>query len=390
MSAVGFLFTTALMSGVQVPAQQAPAIAMASDTARIEVETDNSRREVLVTLGPFTLEDMSGMDHHAMAMMDDGAGHDTPVYDFTWPVDGWFRGFRIEVVDEAGNPLPREIMHHMIMVNYNRRQLLYSAAERLMGAGSETGDAVLPKTVGVPMSANMRLGVYVAWHNATGAPIENAFLKIALLWSPKNLMPRPVSSLPIYMDVNLEVGGTNTFDIPVGRSEKSYEFSVPVGGRLLGISGHLHDYGVLVRLEDAETGKIITQVDGDRAPDGSIAGVERKLFGVLGRGLKLHAGKRYRVVGVYDNPTGETIQLGAMAEIVGLYVPDDFDLWPELDPNDPTLQRDLASLAEMGRPKAEMDHTDHMDHAAPGEQAKPAAEEAHKDHEKKPAAEHKH
>jgi hypothetical protein len=382
MSAVGFLLHAALMSSVSaaLPAGSSPGVV--SDTSQIRVQTDSSKREVLVTLGPFELEDMSGMDHHAMPM-DDGAGHDTPVYDFTWPIDGWFRGFRIEVVDGSGNPLPREIMHHMIMVNYDRRQLLYSAAERIMGAGSETGDAVLPKSVGVPVHAGMRLGVYVAWHNATGAPIEEAYLKIALLWSPKNLMPQPVSSLPIYMDVNLEVGGTNTFDILPGRTEKSYEFSVPVSGRLLGISGHLHDYGVAVRLEDAETGKIITQVDGDRLPDGKVTGVERKLFGVLGRGLKLRADKRYRVVGIYDNPTGETIPLGAMAEIVGLYVPDNMALWPEVDLNDPTFQRDLVSLAEMGREQADMDHGAHGDHGA---EAKPDAKEG----QEKKKEEHKH
>lgn len=385
MLTAGFLLHAAITSGVSVGLSPAPSPAIAPDTNLIRVETDFSKREVLVTLGPFQLEDMSGMDHHAMPM-DDGAGHDTPVFDFTWPVDGWFRGFRIEVVDGAGNTLPREVMHHMIMVNYDRRQLLYSAAERIMGAGSETGDAVLPKSVGVPVHAGMRLGVYVAWHNATGAPIDEAYLKIALIWSPKNLMPQPVSSLPIYMDVNLEVGGTNTFDIPPGRAEKSYEFSVPVGGRLLGISGHLHDYGVAVRLEDAETGKVITQVNGKRQPDGKVTGMERKLFGVLGRGLKLRSDKRYRVVGIYDNPTGETIPLGAMAEIVGLYVPDDMALWPKLDPNDPTLQLDLASLAEMGR---EPDAMDHGDHKANADDAKPDAKEGHEEHEKK-KDEHEH
>ena len=50
------------------------------------------------------------------------------------------------------------------------------------------------------------------------------------------------------MDVNLTVGGSNTFDVPPGKSSKSYEFSLPVGGRLLGVGGHMHDYGVRVRL----------------------------------------------------------------------------------------------------------------------------------------------
>ena len=83
-----------------------------------------------------------------------------------------------------------------------------------------------------------------------------------MLWTPKNQNPRPVNSLPIYMDVNLTVGGSNTFDVPPGKSSKSFEFTLPVGGRLLGVGGHMHDYGVGVRLEDAETGKVITSVEG--------------------------------------------------------------------------------------------------------------------------------
>ena len=152
-------------------------------------------------------------------------------------------------------------MHHLIMVNFSRRQLLYSAAERLMGAGTETDEEIsVPKTIGVPMTPGMKLGMYVAWHNDTGKDLEGVFLKLTMLWTPKNQNPRPVNSLPIYMDVNLTVGGSNTFDVPPGKSSKAYEFTLPVGGRLLGVGGHMHDYGVGVRLEDAETGKVITRV----------------------------------------------------------------------------------------------------------------------------------
>ena len=49
------------------------------------------------------------------------------------------------------------------------------------------------------------------------------YLKLTMLWTPKNQNPRPVNSLPIYMDVNLTVGGSNTFDVPPGKSSKSYE-----------------------------------------------------------------------------------------------------------------------------------------------------------------------
>jgi len=300
------------------------------------------------------------MEDHAM--MDLGMSHDTPVQHFAWPIDGWFRGFRVDLVDAKGQPVPRHVMHHLIMVNFSRRQLLYSAAERLMGAGTETDDEIsVPKTIGVPMSPGMKLGMYVAWHNDTGKDLEGVFLKLTMLWTPKNQNPQPVNSLPIYMDVNLTVGGSNTFDVPPGKSSKAYEFSLPVGGRLLGVGGHMHDYGVGVRLEDVETGKVVTRIVATRDTNGKLIKVSRKLYGVSGDGLKLKANHKYRVVGEYDNPTGEVLVKGAMAHMVGLFVPDDMGKWPRIDPADATYQRDLASLQVRGEDVA--GHGGHAGHA---------------------------
>ena len=313
----------------------------------VTMSIDSSRHEFTITSGPFDLPNMPPMESHAM--MDLGMSHDTPVQNFSWPVDGWFRGFRVDLVDAQGKAVPRHVMHHLIMVNFSRRQLIYSAAERLMGAGTETDDEVsVPKTIGVPMKPGMNLGMYVAWHNDTGKDLPGVYLKLTMLWTPKNQNPQPVNALPIYMDVNLTVGGSNTFDVPPGHSVKSFDFTLPVGGRLLGVGGHMHDYGTRVRLEDAETGKVITQVVAERSPDGKLVKVSRKLYGVSGAGLRLKANHRYRVVGEYDNPTGELRVKGAMAHMVGLFVPDDMKRWPAINPSDPTYQRDLASLQVRG------------------------------------------
>jgi hypothetical protein len=312
----------------------------------VTVSIDSSRHELTVTSGPFDLPNMPPMDHHAM--MDLGMSHDTRLQRFEWPVDGWFRGFRIHLVDGQGRTVPPHVMHHMIMVNFSRRQLLYSAAERLMGTGTETEEAVVPKTIGVPMKPGMKLGMYIAWHNDTGEDLEGVHLKLTMLWTPKNQNPPPADALPIYMDVNLTVGGTNTFDVPPGKSSKAYEFTLPVGGRLLGVGGHMHDYGTRVRLEDVESGKVLTQVVAQRDSAGKLVKVSRKLFGVSGDGLKMKANRRYRVVGEYDNPTGQTLIKGAMASMVGLFVPDEMKRWPAIDPRDPMYRRDLASLQVRG------------------------------------------
>ncbi|MGH7628880.1 MAG: hypothetical protein ACREOF_05745 [Gemmatimonadales bacterium] len=366
----GFALASVLC-GDSAPAAPCPRV----DPPPVSIAVDSSRHEVTVTTGPWTLLNMPPMEDHVM--MEGAAGsHDAPVQHFEWPVDGWFRGFKYEIVDATGNVLDRRLMHHMIMVNFDRRQLLYPAVERIAGAGSETDDASVPKTIGVPLSRGMDLGFYIMWHNESGKDLEGVYLKYTMLWTPTNQNPRPITSLPIYMDVNLTVGGSNTFDVPPGHSEKAYEFTLPVGGRLLGVGGHLHDFGSLVKLVDAENGKELTRVTAKRDSAGKVEGVSRKLFGVSGQGLKLKANHRYRVVGVYDNPTNETRTRGAMAHMVGLFVPDDMSQWPAVDPTDPTMRRDLASLQVPGyedalAPTEGTGHGDH--HGGPGGAASEAS-----------------
>ena len=94
-------------------------------TPRSRSRWTSARKELVITAGPFDLPNMPPMEDHAM--MDHGASHDTPIQRFDWPMDGWLRGFELELVDGQGKPVPRDVIHHMIMVNFSRRMLLYSA-----------------------------------------------------------------------------------------------------------------------------------------------------------------------------------------------------------------------------------------------------------------------
>lgn len=309
------------------------------------VRVDSSRHELVVTTGPF---DLPSLPPATDGIMDHGATHDTPVQRFVWPVEGWLRGFRFEVLDATGRPLPRHLMHHVVILNFDRRQLLYSMTERVFGAGAETEDASIPRSIGVPFPRDTRMGLYVAWHNDTGRDLSGVTLRLTMQWIPRSQNPRPLDVLPLYMDVNLTVGGTNTFDIPVGRSTRSHEFILPSGGRLLGVSGHLHNYGVMVRLEDAESGKVLTRVEPRVDSEGNVSGMGRKLFGVRGAGLRLRAGHRYRVVAEYDNTSGAPLKNGGMAHMVGLFAPDDLSKLPGIDPTDHDYREDMDSLEKRG------------------------------------------
>lgn len=326
-----------------VPGNLAPA---AGPGPSAQVRVDTARKEVVLTLGPFHVSNMpAGMDHAGMAMMDD---HNTPVIRFAWPVTGWLRGFRIEATGADGKAIDPRMIHHLIGINFDRRQLVYPAAERIFGAGVETEAALIPKSIGVPMSRGARLGVYLAWMNESGKDLDGVTVTVRLPYSPSNLNPRPLDALPFYADVNLTVGGEDAYDLLPGHSEKSWEFTVPTSGRLLAFGGHLHDYGTSVRLEEVVSGKLVAKVTATRTATGKVTAVSRSLPGITGEGIRLKTGIRYRVTGVYDNPTGKTLANGAMAHIVGLFAPDDFKKWPALDLSDKGMQADLADLNKMG------------------------------------------
>jgi len=267
---------------------------------------------------------------------------DDPVRRFTWPCDAWLRGFAVRLEDAKGRELPLRWIHHLKVVNFARRQLVYPITERLIAVSRESRDVKLPVSVGIPVRAGDELGVYVMWDAPADAPSHEVFIRIELQWTPANLLPRPVSALPFQVDVRFAVA-RNTFPVPPGRHEWASEFELPVGGHLLLAGGHLHDYGVSVRLEDASTGKRILNIEARRDSSGHLLGMPRKLLALRGEGLRLKAGRRYRIVAVYDNPTADTIP-GAMGIIGGLYVPDDLQRWPAIDVTNTDYRLDLELL----------------------------------------------
>ena len=316
--------------------------AMPLPAQSISTRVDSARHEVVIEAGPF---DVPAMDSEMVKEMEDGSmrhEEERRVFRFDWPVEGPGRAYKVEVRDSAGHLLPRSLLHHVIAINFDRREFIYQQAERLFGIGRETPDISLPGTLIVPLRRGERLGFYVAWHNDTGRDFRGATVRIVIAWIPGEAAKSYTAVLPVYFDVDNEVGATNTFDLPPGKSSKSFEFAAPASGYLIGVTGHLHDYGRSVRLEDAETGKVMVRLVAKRDSSGRILEIPRKVF--LLRPLRMREGHRYRIVAEYESPRAETIVDGAMANILGVFAPDSHSRWPVIDPNDPTFIKDIASL----------------------------------------------
>jgi hypothetical protein len=274
-------------------------------------------------------------------------GGDSLVKQFAWPMTTLLQGLRLEITDSSGRVLPRRLLHHMNLVNFDRRALVYPLVERMMGFGQETEDVSVPRSIGLPMTAGQRIGLYVMWDNQTGHTLDGVFVRLTFRWAPGNLVPRPISVMPFTIDAHLVPGGHNTFLVPPGGTTQRFDFTFPLSGHLVAAGGHLHDHGLRVSMLDLTTGQTVVTVVPKRDSTGHVVGMSRALLALHGEGPYVRADHRYRLEVQYENPTTDTLA-GMMGLLVGLFAPDDPSRWPAIDQNDPDYQKDMADILAGG------------------------------------------
>jgi hypothetical protein len=313
------------------------------------VKVDSAQHTVTLTGGlydiPPGVDEMPGMP---MGMMQMSGSSLLP---FSWPVDGWVRGVRLRLFGIDGKPLSRKLVHHINVVNFGRRQLFYAIPERMIAMGEETEDIRVPATVGIPVSAHTPMAALVMFHNHLKTAITGVSFEMTVEYSPTNLVPRPVSVLPVYLDVMNPVGRDVDFDLPAGPTSFQKDFRLPLSGRIIGVGGHAHDFATALLLQDVTDSaqpKRVVNLAITLAPKGYIIKIDRQLPGITGNGIKLQDSHIYRLVGKYNNPTGNAIEKGAMLHMALLYVPDHPDRWPKMNPADPDWIKDVARLKAMG------------------------------------------
>lgn len=313
------------------------------------VRVDSARHAVVLTAGTYDLapamEEMPGMPMGMMSM------DMSSLLRFQWPVTGWIRGVRLRVTDATGKLLSSRMIHHINVINFARRQLFYPIPERMIALGEETGDLRVPATIGIPVSAAMPMAMVVAWHNHLPKEIKGVSVEMTIEYSPTNLVPKPVTVMPVYLDVMNPVAADVDFDLPAGTFSKSRDFKLPLGGRIIGAGGHEHDFGTGLTLHDITDTthkRQVVRVGTKQNAKGALISIDQLLPGITGDGIKMQDGHSYRLTGGYNNPTGKSIEKGAMIHMILLFVPDHPDQWPKLDTTDPDWIKDTARLKAMG------------------------------------------
>lgn len=297
------------------------------------VEADGGR-ELVVVYGPIELP--ANASHHDVVQP---GPHVAPFL-----TDGWIHGFEVEVVDAQDRPVPREVLHHINLIMPDNRELFSNIMRRIGAAGHETGAVRLPRLLGLPVERGQQLLVTAMMHNPTDRAYERVYLRTRIPFTPRGgVLPR-LTIYPFYLDV-MPPAGTHAFDLPPGYSEQSWEGRPAVAGRLLGIGGHLHKYGKVLRFEDVTAGKVLWEARPHLDENGEVIGMPtRKWF--LRFGPRLDPDHVYRLTAVYENPTGEVIPDGGMGALGGVIMVGRSVRWPSADQDHPEYVRDVEVTYE--------------------------------------------
>ncbi len=281
-----------------------------TSAAKLTAVDDSGAHVITVRFGPVNLPARTPHDHMAQA---------EPQV-LTIPVDGYLTAFHPRLVDEGGHALPNRLLHHVAFWNTSRHDFLCpNKLEHIFGAGGEMNDWPALPGFGYRVQRGDQIRVDLMLHNPTDTPYPGPFLEVRMEYVPAGAQPsiRPV--YPAWFDV--KECGNSGYDLATGQNVTSGRFTLGYSGRLLGVGGHLHDYGESIELLDVTSGAQVAALRSQQDANGHVLSMPIKVFAAQG-GFPLAKNDVLKVTATYVNPTAKPLPDGAMGIAVGYFLPD--------------------------------------------------------------------
>jgi len=243
--------------------------------------------------------------------------------DLVWeiPIDGWLLAYHPKLVDANGGAVPGAVLHHVAFWNENRADFLCpNKEEHIFGAGSEMTDWAEMPGYGYRVEKGNKIRIETMMYNPTATSYDKAYLEVSIPFAEANAgsVGKLIQNVyPAWMDV--KSCGDSSYDIPAGKSEKTGTVTVKYDGMLIGVGGHMHDYGKEIVLQDVSRKETVATLDAKSDAQGHLESVPVKLFLEEG-GYKFAKGDVLKISAMYENPTGKLLRDGAMGIAVGYFV----------------------------------------------------------------------
>jgi hypothetical protein len=282
---------------------------------KLDPNFDMATHTITLRIGPMTLP-----AHTSHMKMPQPA-------DLVWdvPVDGWLLAYHPKLVDAGGNAVPGTVLHHVAFWNENRADFLCpNKEEHIFGAGSEMTDWAEVPGYGYYVRKGDKIRIETMMYNPTATSYDKAYLEVLIPFqevlgdASAGVLRKNV--YPAWMDV--KSCGDSGYDVPAGKSEKTGSVTVKYDGVLLGVGGHMHDYGKQIVLQDVSRKETVATLDATSDAQGHLESMPVKLF-VQEGGYKFAKGDVLKISATYENPTGKLLRDGAMGIAVGYFAATD-------------------------------------------------------------------
>lgn len=282
-----------------------------AEGAKLTVADDAASQTLTVRLGPLNLP--ANSDHIEVAQALD---HHLDI-----PFDGWLIAYHPRLADAAGNTIPGRLLHHVAFWNVSRSDFLCpNKEEHIFGAGGEMNDWPALPGFGYRVARGERIRVNTMFHNPTDTDYPETYIEVRVEYRRAADGVALKSVYPTWFDV--QECGDSGYDLTPGTNVTTGRFTLKHAGILLGLGGHLHDYGLKLEVVNATRNEPVATLNSQLDPNGLIQSMPIVTFLERG-GYRLNRGERVQVTATYDNRAGRPLPDGAMGIAVGYFLPDD-------------------------------------------------------------------
>ena len=272
--------------------------------AALKVDDNPTAHVLTVEIGPLNLP--ANTSHDKAEQM--------PPRTFDVPFDGWITAYHPALVTPTGQPIPGRLLHHVAFWNQNRSDFLCpNKLEHIFGAGGEMNDWPSLPGFGYRVHKGDKILITTMFHNPTVTDYPQTILRVKIEYALADANLKSV--YPAWFDA--KQCGDSDFPLQADGTKVAGDFTLNYTGRLLGVGGHMHDYGEQLTLTKSPNDSI-AKLPAELDAQGHITGMPIVMFVDRG-GYTLNKGDHVEVVGTYGKP--RTPNADGMAIVVGYFLP---------------------------------------------------------------------
>jgi hypothetical protein len=267
---------------------------------------------VTFTFGPVDLP--SGHDMHTAANM--------PWQHFTLPKDMTLVGFHSSVHTKQGQPLSREYLHHVTVMNMDRESPYCRGMPYLVaGGGMEMVDATFPSGYGLKLTKGTRLMAVAAFYHRVPVA-KDVMATFTMEMAPEGASLEPLEahnasvSVDCYGNWQAKRAADETDEgivLQPGLVVRSVPVKFHMDGCVKFAYPHGHDYLVLFILDDKTARRTLLRTMPLVTADGKLRGFNSEQVYSNGKGFFVSTEREYEVTMIYHRPLQDDVPRHGMA-----------------------------------------------------------------------------